>query len=78
MRFLRFVGAADQEVHLHSVDLPPLCDIDWRCHMPAWGVIWLIQAFIMFAIGVIVGLVAFKVRFLSFCGRNRSDRPIGN
>ncbi|KAK7037486.1 hypothetical protein VNI00_010978 [Paramarasmius palmivorus] len=25
-----------------------------------WGVIWLIQAFIFFALGVIVGLVAFK------------------
>ena len=27
-----------------------------------WGVIWLIQAFAFFAAGVIVGLVAFKVR----------------
>jgi len=27
-----------------------------------WGFIWLIQAFIFFALGVIVGLVAFKVR----------------
>ena len=26
-----------------------------------WGVIWLIQAIIFFALGVIVGLVAFKV-----------------
>lgn len=28
-----------------------------------WGVIWLIQAFVFFAAGIIVGLVSFKVRF---------------
>ena len=28
-----------------------------------WGVIWLIQAFIFFALGVLVGLVSFKVCF---------------
>jgi hypothetical protein len=31
-----------------------------------WGVIWLIQALIFFAVGVIVGLVAFKVTPLTF------------
>lgn len=30
------------------------------CPSRVWGVIWLIQAFIFFALGVIVGLVAFK------------------
>lgn len=31
------------------------------CRFLVWGVIWLIQAAIFFALGIIVGLVAFKV-----------------
>jgi hypothetical protein len=27
-----------------------------------WGIIWCVQALVMFAIGLLVGLVAFKVR----------------
>jgi len=30
------------------------------CPARVWGIIWLIQAFIFFALGIIVGLVAFK------------------
>lgn len=55
-----FVDAA-----LHEV-----CHSTYQCiqphFFPVWGVIWLIQAIIFFALGVIVGLVAFKVRFLHF------------
>jgi len=38
----------------------PLTLLTYKC--PVWGVIWLIQATIFFALGIIVGLVAFKVR----------------
>lgn len=31
-----------------------------------WGFIWMIQAVIFFALGVIVGLVSFKVRLIIF------------
>jgi hypothetical protein len=31
-----------------------------------WGVLWLLIAICFFALGVIVGLVAFKVRFACF------------
>jgi hypothetical protein len=30
-----------------------------------WGIIWCVQALVMFAIGLLVGLVAFKVRIIS-------------
>ena len=38
--------------------------VSLRAHkIPAvWGVIWLIQAFVFFAAGIIIGIVAFKVR----------------
>jgi len=32
--------------------------------LPVWGFIWLIIAIVFFALGVLVGLAAFKVRTL--------------
>lgn len=44
-----------------------------------WGIIWLLQAIIMFAAGVIIGLVAFKVRtytqFHPFTDTKRHNFP---
>ena len=39
-----------------------LCCCQNNPHISVWGVVWLIQALIFFALGVIVGLVAFKVK----------------
>jgi hypothetical protein len=57
---LGFVVVSHPEVNLsvlveHSLKL-----------FSVWGVIWLIIAFIFFAAGVIVGIVAFKVSTYSF------------
>jgi hypothetical protein len=57
---LGFVAVSRPEVNLsvlveHSLKL-----------FSVWGVIWLIIAFIFFAAGVIVGIVAFKVSIYSF------------
>ena len=58
LRLRRFAGAAHPKVRLlfTSVSFPN------NRHISVWGVIWLIQALIFFALGVIVGLVAFKVK----------------
>jgi hypothetical protein len=45
---------------VNSSDAAKFADICGCCPSQVWGVIWLIQAFIFFAAGVIVGLVAFK------------------
>ncbi|TDL18475.1 hypothetical protein BD410DRAFT_774923 [Rickenella mellea] len=47
----RKVNASDASAFAH------ICGC---CPSQVWGVIWLIQAFIFFALGIIVGLVAFK------------------
>lgn len=36
------------------------------CPSRVWGFLWLVISFIFFALGVIVGLVAFKVSFNTF------------
>lgn len=46
---------------VNSSDASAFADLIGCCPSQVWGVIWLIQAFIFFALGVIVGLVAFKV-----------------
>lgn len=45
---------------VNSSDASLFADICGCCPSKVWGVIWLIQALIFFALGVIVGLVAFK------------------
>lgn len=45
---------------VNSSDASAFAHICGCCPSQVWGVIWLIQAFIFFAVGVIVGLVAFK------------------
>jgi len=45
---------------VNTSDASAFADICGCCPSQVWGVIWLIQAFIFFAVGVIVGLVAFK------------------
>ena len=52
----------------HVIQL--LCPITWPFSL-VWGFIWLVQAIIYFALGIIIGLLAFKVSrllwfFLSF------------
>ena len=58
----RFVAVALRKVCSTSNPPPAL-------HLPSryavWGVIWLLIAFCFFAAGLIVGIVAFKVRFSS-------------
>jgi len=44
----------------HTSDAAAFARICGCCPSQVWGVIWLIQAFIYFALGIIVGLVAFK------------------
>jgi hypothetical protein len=43
-----------------------------------WGVIWLLQALIMFGIGLIVGIVAFKVRRLHCASDTEADDSHSN
>ncbi|KAF5349503.1 hypothetical protein D9756_009006 [Leucocoprinus leucothites] len=45
---------------VNTSDASVFADICGCCPARVWGVIWLIQAIIFFALGVIVGLVAFK------------------
>jgi len=45
---------------VNSSDASAFARICGCCPSQVWGVIWLIQAFIFFALGIIVGLVAFK------------------
>jgi len=45
---------------INSSDASAFAKICGCCPSQVWGVIWLIQALIFFALGVIVGLVAFK------------------
>ncbi|ETW85341.1 hypothetical protein HETIRDRAFT_407445 [Heterobasidion irregulare TC 32-1] len=45
---------------VNSSDASAFADICGCCPSQVWGVIWLIQAFIFFVLGIIVGLVAFK------------------
>jgi len=45
---------------VNSSDASAFAEICGCCPSQVWGAIWLIQAFIFFALGVIVGLVAFK------------------
>ncbi|TFK34891.1 peptidase M50B-like-domain-containing protein [Crucibulum laeve] len=45
---------------VHTSDASAFADICGCCPSRVWGFIWLIQAFIFFALGVIVGLVSFK------------------
>jgi hypothetical protein len=59
----RSVAAFPLEVCYGSVC--PLIQSGTQDHT-VWGVIWLIQAIIMFAVGVIVGLVAFKVGVICY------------
>ena len=56
------VDAARQEVSSRSL-------YNWRCPITdpfllVWGIIWTIQAVIFFALGIIVGILAFKVSHL--------------
>ncbi|KAJ8454163.1 hypothetical protein ONZ45_g19410 [Pleurotus djamor] len=46
---------------VHTSDASAFAEICGCCPSRVWGVIWLIQAFVFFGLGVIVGLVAFKV-----------------
>ncbi|KAI0323853.1 hypothetical protein GY45DRAFT_1332179 [Cubamyces sp. BRFM 1775] len=45
---------------VNGSDASSFAEICGCCPSQVWGVIWLIQAFIFFAAGIIVGLVAFK------------------
>ncbi|KAF9009528.1 peptidase M50B-like-domain-containing protein [Cyathus striatus] len=45
---------------IHTSDASAYADICGCCPSRVWGFIWLVQAFIFFALGVIVGLVSFK------------------
>jgi len=45
---------------INSSDASAFADICGCCPSQVWGVIWLIIAFAFFALGIIVGLVAFK------------------
>ncbi|KAF4574669.1 hypothetical protein EYR36_006019 [Pleurotus pulmonarius] len=45
---------------VNTSDASAFADICGCCPSRVWGVIWLIQAFIFFGLGVIVGLVSFK------------------
>ncbi|KAK7472487.1 hypothetical protein VKT23_000602 [Stygiomarasmius scandens] len=45
---------------VNSSDASAFAKICGCCPSQVWGVIWLIQALIFFALGIIVGLVAFK------------------
>ncbi|KAL0947565.1 hypothetical protein HGRIS_013654 [Hohenbuehelia grisea] len=45
---------------VNTSDATAFADICGCCPSQVWGFIWLVQAFIFFAAGVIVGLVAFK------------------
>ncbi|KIK03967.1 hypothetical protein K443DRAFT_676288 [Laccaria amethystina LaAM-08-1] len=45
---------------VNTSDASAFAEICGCCPSRVWGVIWLIQALIFFAVGVIVGLVAFK------------------
>ncbi|KDQ59675.1 hypothetical protein JAAARDRAFT_33248 [Jaapia argillacea MUCL 33604] len=45
---------------INSSDASAFADICGCCPSQVWGVLWLIIAFIFFALGIIVGLVAFK------------------
>jgi len=45
---------------VNTSDASLFADICGCCPSKVWGVIWLVQALIFFALGVIVGLVAFK------------------
>ncbi|EIW85546.1 hypothetical protein CONPUDRAFT_98645 [Coniophora puteana RWD-64-598 SS2] len=51
------------ERKVNNSDASAFARICGCCPSRVWGVIWLIQAFIFFALGVIVGLVAFKQSF---------------
>ncbi|KAF7433380.1 hypothetical protein PC9H_005330 [Pleurotus ostreatus] len=45
---------------VNTSDASAFADICGCCPSRVWGVIWLVQAFVFFGLGVIVGLVAFK------------------
>ncbi|KAF8898224.1 peptidase M50B-like-domain-containing protein [Gymnopilus junonius] len=45
---------------VNSSDASAFADLIGCCPSQVWGIVWLIQAFVFFALGVIVGLVAFK------------------
>lgn len=46
--------------------------------LSVWGVIWLIIAFMFFAAGVLVGIVAFKVLTFSFLPVTGTERQISH
>lgn len=46
---------------VNTSDASAFADICGCCPSRVWGVIWLIQAIVFFGLGVIVGLVSFKV-----------------
>ncbi|KAF9453660.1 hypothetical protein P691DRAFT_719040 [Macrolepiota fuliginosa MF-IS2] len=45
---------------VNTSDASAFAEICGCCPSQVWGIIWLIQAFIFFILGIIVGLVAFK------------------
>lgn len=69
-RLRRFADAVHPKVSRSSLTSPSSSSAfhrvkthftDFPSALPVWGVIWLIQAIVFFALGIIVGLVAFKV-----------------